>query len=463
MKNFKRMATNSDGRELNENVPLKKTEKKTCFQYLIEGPRFITTAFGVFSIVITIALLIQIYYGDFQVVPHGSVATDSRECSLIGTQILKQRGNAVDSAIASAFCLAVVNPHTSGLDAGGQMIIYNHRTRENAKVIDFSTRFQDFPRLLVGMVKAHSYYGQLAWAKLIEPAADLAMKGSFVSKQLQQAIKNAKLQKLFPSIQAGSKHKQKDLANFLKTTMDLPDIYNQIKTFNQSLDESKRRSFKNYNVFVPDDVYGDDFVTWLNKVEDLNDSEEIVDFTYVLANLSIELFEHTKKERKLFGETTTNVAVMDQNDLYVSLVMGLSEPFGSKIFTETGYIPDLVDTSSFLPLILINRDFICAKRFVLGTRNLITALQIVSGLIIDGDNSTVVIEKPRFDILLNKFIGYEEYHSQTFNGDIIADLMKLGNPTYLQEPYSSCNIVEKISDDLNSHSDSRGGGFASRF
>lgn len=52
-----------------------------------------------------------------QVVPHGSVATDSLECSNTGTSVLKLGGNAVDAAIASAFCLAVATPHITGLDA----------------------------------------------------------------------------------------------------------------------------------------------------------------------------------------------------------------------------------------------------------------------------------------------------------------------------------------------------------
>lgn len=50
-----------------------------------------------------------------QLVPHGSVATDSPHCSVIGTQILKNGGNSVDAAVASSFCLGVVNPHATGL------------------------------------------------------------------------------------------------------------------------------------------------------------------------------------------------------------------------------------------------------------------------------------------------------------------------------------------------------------
>lgn len=53
----------------------------------------------------------------FQVIPHGSVATDSLACSEIGTSVLKEGGNSVDAAIASTFCLAVVTPHVTGLEA----------------------------------------------------------------------------------------------------------------------------------------------------------------------------------------------------------------------------------------------------------------------------------------------------------------------------------------------------------
>lgn len=43
------------------------------------------------------------------------MATDSKECSLVGTQILKDGGNAVDAAVASTICMGVVQPHVTGL------------------------------------------------------------------------------------------------------------------------------------------------------------------------------------------------------------------------------------------------------------------------------------------------------------------------------------------------------------
>lgn len=46
---------------------------------------------------------------------HGAVATDSANCSLIGTKILHKGGNAVDAAIAAALCTTVLLPHKTGL------------------------------------------------------------------------------------------------------------------------------------------------------------------------------------------------------------------------------------------------------------------------------------------------------------------------------------------------------------
>ena len=39
----------------------------------------------------------------------GAVAADNQRCSVIGVDMLKAGGNAVDAAIAAVFCLGVVN------------------------------------------------------------------------------------------------------------------------------------------------------------------------------------------------------------------------------------------------------------------------------------------------------------------------------------------------------------------
>lgn len=42
-------------------------------------------------------------------VKHGAVASENERCSIIGVNVLKDGGNAVDSAISAALCTGVVN------------------------------------------------------------------------------------------------------------------------------------------------------------------------------------------------------------------------------------------------------------------------------------------------------------------------------------------------------------------
>jgi hypothetical protein len=40
---------------------------------------------------------------------HGAVASENKRCSKIGVDVMKEGGNAVDAAIATTFCVGVVN------------------------------------------------------------------------------------------------------------------------------------------------------------------------------------------------------------------------------------------------------------------------------------------------------------------------------------------------------------------
>lgn len=51
------------------------------------------------------------------------VASDNSRCSDIGLEVLSTGGNAIDAAVATALCLGVVNPVSSGLGGGAFITI----------------------------------------------------------------------------------------------------------------------------------------------------------------------------------------------------------------------------------------------------------------------------------------------------------------------------------------------------
>ncbi|XP_066347756.1 glutathione hydrolase 2-like [Miscanthus floridulus] len=55
--------------------------------------------------------------------PHGAVAADDWRCSRIGRDALRDGGSAVDAAVASALCLGVVSPASSGVGGGAFMLV----------------------------------------------------------------------------------------------------------------------------------------------------------------------------------------------------------------------------------------------------------------------------------------------------------------------------------------------------
>ena len=67
--------------------------------------------------------------------PNGAVASDNKVCSVMGTKIMQDRdGNAVDAAVATALCLGVVNPASSGIGGGAFILVHADYTHHEAKV-----------------------------------------------------------------------------------------------------------------------------------------------------------------------------------------------------------------------------------------------------------------------------------------------------------------------------------------
>ena len=148
---------------------------------------------------------------DEVVVEHGAVATAHPIAAQVGVDILKSGGNAVDAAVATGFCLNVVEPWNSSIAGHGQMIVhmtaerrsvaidYGHRapraatadmfrvigqTVEGNGIYEVEDRANAIghlsvgvPGITAGMCRAHEMFGSLPLEQLLEPAVHYAREG----------------------------------------------------------------------------------------------------------------------------------------------------------------------------------------------------------------------------------------------------------------------------------------------
>ncbi|XP_062248820.1 glutathione hydrolase 7 isoform X2 [Platichthys flesus] len=176
-----------------------------------DGMTVIITACLTFATGVTVALIMQIYFGDPQVFNQGAVVTDVAQCTSLGFSVLEKQGSSVDAAITAALCLGIVHPHTSGIGGGGVMLVHDIRKNET-RVIDFRetapsaineemmrTNLDQNPGLLVGtpgmlsgMHQAHQLYGRMSWKDVVTMAADVARDGFNVTHDLAEALAKVK-------------------------------------------------------------------------------------------------------------------------------------------------------------------------------------------------------------------------------------------------------------------------------
>ena len=141
---------------------------------------------------------------------NGIVTSSSRLASAAGVEALKNGGNAVDAAVATAFALAVTWPSGGNIGGGGFLVYHGddgHATtfdfREKApmaatermylgldgNVIDNSNHIGPLaigvPGTVAGLYKAHQELGSLPWADLVAPAVKLARDGIPITYALQ--------------------------------------------------------------------------------------------------------------------------------------------------------------------------------------------------------------------------------------------------------------------------------------
>jgi gamma-glutamyltranspeptidase / glutathione hydrolase len=147
----------------------------------------------------------------FAVAAANPLATDA------GYQVLKAGGSAIDAAIAVQMVLTLVEPQSSGIGGGAFLLHFDGKNveafdgRETApagadekmflgadgKPVQFydavvGGKSVGVPGVVRMLEMAHKQHGKLPWAKLFEPAIQLAEGGFNVSPRLATLLKNEK-------------------------------------------------------------------------------------------------------------------------------------------------------------------------------------------------------------------------------------------------------------------------------
>ena len=127
--------------------------------------------------------------------------------SMAGMRVLQEGGNAFDAAVAAAVAVTVVDPRMSSIGGNGFATIYVAKTHEvralnfygsapKAAAVsvylgkDYSHGFLSapVPSCLKGYEALHEAYGRLPWAKVLQPAIELAEGGFVMTQPLSDEI-----------------------------------------------------------------------------------------------------------------------------------------------------------------------------------------------------------------------------------------------------------------------------------
>ncbi len=178
----------------------------------------------------------------------GAVASPDRYGALAAEAILKQGGNAVDAAVATAFTLAVTYPEAGNLGGGGFMTLvvdgkpYFLDYRETAPAAATAGMYLDakgepvaarglvgnlavgVPGTVRGMAMAHKRFGKLSWAQVLAPAIRYARDGFLVTPQLIGNVEESQapfvgvtnFHARFGALKAGETFRQPELAATLE-------------------------------------------------------------------------------------------------------------------------------------------------------------------------------------------------------------------------------------------------------
>ncbi|KAG8565311.1 hypothetical protein GDO81_012799 [Engystomops pustulosus] len=363
-----------------------------------DGLTVIITACITFALGVTIALIMQIYFGDPQIFHQGAVVSDASHCTALGIEVLENRGSSVDAAIATSLCLGIVNPHTSGIGGGGVMLV--HDIRNNlTEVIDFretapSGIHNDFlqywkhkpgllvaiPGMLKGLAKAHSMYGKLPWLDIILKVEKVASGGFNTTHDLAKAISDLKEDELSNTFQdvffphglpltPGTFARRLDLAAILHDVATrgvdafyssnlTREIVNEVNAqggvmseedfinYNASVEKPVQTVYQGHLVFAPPAPHAGPAL-----ISALNIWKGQIDQAHTPRKAEASFFRkkinefHAAYPREYVpfhslhvGPSASQALVVGPDDFIVAVVSSLNRPFGSMIMTPSGVL-----------------------------------------------------------------------------------------------------------------------------
>ena len=213
--------------------------------------RFRTASAAIF--VLNLALATQLLAGNSPArAKNGMVVSQNAIASQVGVDVMKDGGNAIDAAVATAFALAVIHPTAGNIGGGGFLVyrpasgepmVYDFREMAPKKTTDtmwldengeysqerhsFSHLSVGVPGTVAGLHLAWKEGGSLSWKRLMEPAIRLAREGFEVTYGLAGSLETvmerigkypatkAQFTKNGAPYQAGDVLRQPDLAGTL--------------------------------------------------------------------------------------------------------------------------------------------------------------------------------------------------------------------------------------------------------
>jgi len=175
------------------------------------------------------------------------VTSDEPLASMAGMRILQEGGNGFDASVATAVALGVLDPRWSSIGGNGFATIYGSKTHQvralnfygsapkgataalyQGKDYAYGILSAPVPSCLSGYEALHKAYGKLRWAKVLQPAIELAENGFVIRQGLIDYMKRHEKNLLeFPSTkrvfqpngrwpEAGEIFRQPDLARTLR-------------------------------------------------------------------------------------------------------------------------------------------------------------------------------------------------------------------------------------------------------